>query len=294
MADKKNFTSNASHEKAPSKPKMPQGMNLTIIGCIAGLVIGFIFGKFIFCGPNQNVTNLNKTTVTESELNQIIGSYTYDGKNYTISIKDAIDHLGNTTNSEGTYNMPSTDSIVALARQNILKNEAEKSNITVSDDEINTYIKDTFNVESVDELTQFGYKAEQIKDMVTTNIIQEKLQKQVMGEEVYKQPDYPDPAKEGEENNKTEAYAEYIKKLVGDKYKDNDWTEAGTEYKDAIAASDGGEFDGKTANYKAAMAVFQTAYREYDELQGAQTQKWLDYTNDIFKGCTITVATLDQ
>lgn len=285
-------------KKASKKLRMPQGTELAVAGTIAGLILGGIFGVFVI-GPGStaaNVTNLNETTAKSDQLSQIIASYTYKGKNYTVSLQDAVNYLGGTTNENGDYEMPSTDEIVAFARSEIVNLEAQNANIEATDEEVTDYIKDYFEVEDISELEQFGYNQDQIKDLARRNVMLDKLQTSIIGEKRYEEPKYPTPAEDGKEDEATTEYADYIKSLAGDAWTGDKWadTEDGKAFSEAFGAEEGATFDGSTANYKAANVAFQVAYQKYSQLASEQTLKWTEYTNDLYKGSTITVATLVQ
>ena len=42
------------------------------------------------------------------------------------------------------------------------------------------------------------------------------------------------------------------------------------------------DFDGKTASYPTCIKAYKIAYAQYEEQYDSQSQKWEDYTNELY------------
>jgi hypothetical protein len=281
-------------EKPSSKAPALSGQNGTIakaaIAGVAGIALGFIIGHFAIAPATGNVNKIGNTTTDQNNFNQVVCTYTTPKGTKTITMGDAIKYQsGGTTNAEGKYTVPSAESILALARNQILEETAKEAGITVTDDEINEYAKKTYSVNSIQEMAQtFGYEENQLKEMIKNAIVMEKLQEQKSGE-ISQPPAYPEtPA---DQNAVTKENADAIIKYAGDNWKNGAWANPDGDWAKAMKDQN---FSADGADYAAVLAAYQVAYQEYSEKYSEQQAAWTDYVNTIYKDSTIALGTMMQ
>lgn len=263
----------------------------------AGLAAALMTG-LVGCSSTGNVNTVGSTTISSDATKQIAATYTYNGKQNTITYDDAIKYQGGTANEDGTYPVPTAESCVNLARQRIMQEHAKEKGVTVTDDDMAKYVKDQFGAESVDEMaSSFGYEKDQLKEMLTDSIVQQKLFDQVTEGKSPTAPEYPAQPDEGKENEATKAYAEYITKLAGDAW-DASANGGKGGWKDpeglfAVSCTDY-EITNDSANYNAAVAAYQAAYQDYSNKMTEFQTQWTDYMNQLYKDSPITLSSLVQ
>lgn len=280
-------------DKSKSKTFNLSGENGNIakaaIAGVCGIALGFVIGHFAVAPATGNVNKIGSTTTDQNNFNQVVCTYTTNGGTKTITMEDAVNYMGGTTNAEGNYNVPSAEAILSLARNQIIEDVAKDSGITVTDDEMEDYAKKTYSVNSIKEMADtFGYEENQLKDMLRSTIIMQKLQEQKSGT-ISDPPVYPEQPKDEKEVTKENADA--IIAYAGDNWKDGKWAKDDGDWaktmKDLKFSADG-------ADYEAVLAAYQLAYQEYSEKYSEQQAAWTDYVNTLYKDSTIAIGTMVQ
>ena len=281
---------------------------------VAALVVGILLGRFALGGGAAGA--LNKATLTEAELNTVVGTYTYNGKSNSLTARQVIEQnstLDSAKDADGNYKMPSADNVLSVARNMVIASEADARGITVSDDDLSSYAEDTLGTSDFASIaTSYGMDEETVKALLRQSAQMSKLRDEVVstddaGEapEAPKTPEVPTKDEEGndlseeaktaaqEEANKavTKEYADYIIKLAGDewdaeagKFKSEDGPYA-TALADYEVKKDG-------ASYEAAQAAYYVAYQDYSTKQSEISTQWTDFVNGLLGNSSISISTM--
>lgn len=264
-----------------------------IVTAALGLSLAVSSLGLIACSPSsQAVEPLTKTTLTESELDQVVGSYTYEGKTTELTarqvISDAVS-LDAAKNPDGNYRVPGADMVLTYARNAVLNTLVQKEGIQVSDEDVLNYIKSTLNVESVEELAQnYGMSTEQAQKILKETVGVQKLREKVSNTQAGPtEPTAPTVPEEGKESEATEAYAQYIVGLLGDEWdsEKGTWAREDGPYYAALSKLN---FDGKTATFEQAQTAYYVAYGNFTTAQQSLTTAWTDYVNTEFAKATVS------
>lgn len=280
---------------------------------IATLVVGLLIGHFVMGGGAGG--SLNKTKLTESELDTTVASYSYNGASTNVTAREVLEQNGTldgAKDEEGNYGVPSADTVISYARTQIIVAEAEKQGISVSDEDRDAFAEEMLGSSDYESIaSSYGMEEEDVKDVLTKSAMQNKLREQVVGDtDTGTMPEAPtapevQPAEnaEGEEGQTDEAaqeaannevkkeYADYIIKLAGDQWdkKKGEWKDKEGSYATALADY---EVTKDGASYNAAQAAYYVAYQEYTTKQTEVSQKWSDYVNELLGNSSIQIYTL--
>lgn len=267
-----------------------------IISSVVCLALGLALGYFVFGGGFNSA--LAKTTLSESELNAVVATFNYNGK-HTVTAKDVLESTGSLDRSkdqDGNYMVPSAESIVGYVRNQVLIAAAKAEGIEVTDEDVANFLQNRLGVKEVKDLvSQTGMDEETLKKMVHDSALTEKLlSKKTEGKnEVPGQaPEMPAQPEKGKENEATEAYAEYIKGLVGDAWDSENakWSDENSDLAKAFTGEN--EFNGKTATYQQATMAYYTISSKYQQAQADASKLSTDYINELFSNTTIELKTL--
>ena len=282
---------------------------------VATCVIGILIGKFMLGGSGAA---LNKTSLTENELNTVVGTYTQGGSSKSITARQVIEmtsSLESAKGEDGNYKVPSADNILYAVRNSIAIAEAESRGINPSDEDLLNYAEQTLgqtpDFESI--ATSNNLDVETVKNLLRDSYRIHELQNQIGGEMSATEPEYPTEPEYATKNeagenlpddqiqkNREEArqkatpeYATYIINLAGDVWdaENNKWKSEDGEYAKALAdyqiSKDG-------ATYEAAYAAYQHAYSKYSEAQSAYYESVTNYLSDLYAKSSINILTLAQ
>ena len=282
---------------------------------VATCVIGILIGKFMLGGSGAA---LNKTSLTENELNTVVGTYTQGGSSKSITARQVIEmtsSLESAKGEDGNYKVPSADNILYAVRNSIAIAEAESRGINPSDEDLLNYAEKTLgqtpDFESI--ATSNNLDVETVKNLLRDSYRIHELQNQIGGEMSATEPEYPTEPEYATKNeagenlpddqiqkNREEArqkatpeYATYIINLAGDEWdaENNKWKSEDGEYAKALAdyqiSKDG-------ATYEAAYAAYQHAYSKYSEAQSAYYESVTNYLSDLYAKSSINILTLAQ
>lgn len=267
---------------------------LVVASLAIGLVVGFVAYPHIPL-PGSSAALPGKATVSEAELDLPMGSYTYEGKKTTVSVRDAI--LESTTveaarNSDGTYDIPSADAVLSIARNQVLAADAEERGITATEEDAAAYAEETLGTRDFSQIaSSYSMDATQVAELMRRSAVLKKLRDSVITTQAYVEPRAPEAPAAGDEDTPTAEYASYIISLLGDEWDSNanTWARADgpfrTQLKDYTISND-------SATYSAAQAAYYVAYTQYSSTQQQVSTEWTDYVNGLLSNVTVELATL--
>ena len=264
---------------------MVGGVAALIIVAVVAAVIGYVIGSGGFGG-----TGTGTATVGEDQLDTVIASYTYNGASHDITVRSAIESeysLESAQNSDGTYSVPSAETIISTVRNNILVSEAESRGIEVSDDEMDQFAESMLGSSDYATLaTQYGVTEDQAKEIVRERALIQKLYSQVVPEaSTATAPTEPTAPENGDTSTSSAEYAQYIIDLAGDEWDSENNTWASTDGSYYLALGDA--FTGDTATYEQAVTAYYVAYQEYSNQMSGYTTTWTDFANGLFANANI-------
>ena len=264
---------------------MVGGVAALIIVAVVAAVIGYVIGSGGFGG-----TGTGTAMVGEDQLDTVIASYTYNGASHDITVRSAIESeysLESAQNSDGTYSVPSAETIISTVRNNILVSEAESRGIEVSDDEMDQFAESMLGSSDYATLaTQYGVTEDQAKEIVRERALIQKLYSQVVPEaSTATAPTEPTAPENGDTSTSSAEYAQYIIDLAGDEWDSENNTWASTDGSYYLALGDA--FTGDTATYEQAVTAYYVAYQEYSNQMSGYTTTWTDFANGLFANANI-------
>lgn len=237
---------------------------------------------------------LGTTVVSEDELDDVVGSYTYNGTTTEVTAREVIEDstsLDSAVNDDGTYNLPTADDIVSYVRNAVVLADADERGITVSDDEVAEYAESALGTSDYATIaSNYGLDEDTVEQMLKDSAVMSKLRDEVTDTVL---PDYPDAPTYPEDENEDTAsaeYAEYIIALAGDEWDSDAGTWASTDG-DYYAALSAYEITNDSATYAAAEAAYEVAYTAYSTASTELSSEWTAYVNSIFCNVTISLGT---
>lgn len=268
------------------------------MGFVAGAALAVVVGAFGLAGcSGATVAAVGSTTASESQLDDTIATYTYDGTTTNVTARMVIED--NTTleaakNSDDTYNYPTADDVLSYVRNKIVLDEAEKQGITVTDDEVDEFSESSLGTSDYATIAaNYGLDEDVVKSMIKDSAIMSKLRDQVVDVELPAYPEAPAEPGEGEEDTPTAEYAAYIIALAGDEWDSSTGTWAADDtdgpYYTALASYD---ITADSATYEAASAAYQVAYSQYSTASSNLSTEWTTYVNGLFSKCSVTIGTV--
>lgn len=287
-----------------SKPVFKKPTRIAVLACVAGLALGGVSGYYLI--PHIQVGELaRKSSLTTSEFDKVIATYNFKGHNYTITAAEVADYAGtdygqdadtnaNSNNSETNenkngskdentyYDIPSTEDVIAAIRDKILTKEMDDKGIKASEKQIKKYAKDNYGSDDFDSLaSQYGVDKKVVKNSITRSVRIRQLYKQITGGDTPDSPNAPTSPSDSDYSKKTEDYGSYLMSIIKDDYDSdkNEWKNKKSDYYDALKGDD---FDSKTASYSTCVKAYKIAYAKYEEQYDSQSQKWEDYTNELY------------
>lgn len=292
-------------DELKSKPVFKKSTRIAVLACVAGLALGGVSGYYLI--PHIQVSDLaGKSSLTMSEFDKVIATYNFKGHNYTITAAEVADYAGmdygqntdtdknsnnnnsgtdenkNGANTESIYDIPSTENVVAAIRDKILTKEMDDKGIKASKKQIKKYAKDNYGSDDFDSLaSQYSVDKKVVKSSITRSVRIRQLYKQITGGDTPDSPNAPTSPSDSDYSKKTEDYGSYLMSIIKDDYDSdkNEWKNKKSDYYDALKDDD---FDGKTASYSTCVKAYKIAYAKYEEQYDSQSQKWEDYTNELY------------
>ena len=267
-----------------------------VLGLVAGGLVGFFF-------PKEEIAYLSgKTTITADELDATVGSYVAGGTTYEITAQQALEataSLESQQNEDGTYPMPSAETILNVARNELLQAAVKSEGIEVSDAAIENYKAQVFSSEDVATLAEtYSMTEEQFQQLLAEGAGVELLYEKVTGAGSKaggeaSVPALPPAPAEGEEDTPTAEYGAYIVGLLGENWdtSTDTWANHDNPYY-ATMANDVFSIEGAT--YAQAMEAYYVAYDEGAEQNAPGLDAWDAYMTELLAGAQITIAEMVQ
>lgn len=283
---------------------------------VATLVIGVVIGRFALGGGAG--ASLNKSSLTEGELDTVVATYTQNGAGKSITARQVIEmtsSLESAKDDEGNYKVPSADNIMYAARNSIAIAEAESRGINPTDEELLDYAEKTLGqTPDFDSIASANnIDVDTVKKLLTDSYRIHELQAQIGGDISATEPEYPTEPEYATTNEAGESlsseqvqqnrdaaynevkkeYADYITKLAGDEWdaENNKWKSEDGPYATALASY---QITNDGATFQAAYTAYQTAYSNYSTAQSEYYSKITDYLSGLYSKCSISIATLVQ
>lgn len=278
-----------SHKSA-AKSAQQKTIIIAVVAALVGVLLG-VLGANVFGGVGGGA--IGKTTVQKSELDDTIATYNYNGS-HNISIRSVLESTGPIDQAkvkDGQYRVPSADSIMGYARQEIMRQVAEEQKITVTDAEVKEFAKKNMGTDDFKQIaSQYGMDEEAAKKLVKQSAITRKLFDKVVkektgGSSMPTAPEAPAQPEQGKQNEATKGYAEYIKKIAGKALNDKN-----SAYSKALAQA--GYEGGDTATYIQAQAAYAVSYQTFNQEQSKISSVWTEYLNGILSKSSIKIQTL--
>lgn len=284
-------------KQADVPEKASRGISATVCVLIAvvALAVGVALGHFFMGGSGSSISLNGRTTLSESELDSAIATYTFDGASHKITARDVLTFGGTelAANEDGTYSVPGAQSILNYAQTQIMLDDAAKRGITATDDDINEFIASSYgsDVDLETFASSMGMTEDAAREMFEYWVIISKLGEDVAGGTLPEAPVEPTAPEEGEEETPTAEYAEYIIGLVGDEWDAdaNTWASSDGDYYATLSSY---EISNDSATYAAASAAYSVAYTKYQEAYTAAAEEQNAYTTDLFSRADIQIGTL--
>lgn len=271
---------------------------LIVVALLIVLIVGMCLGHYIqglpFPGFGAQGASASQT-LTEDSVKQAIATYELDGKRVDVLAKDVIlqkRSLDNAKNDDGTYAKPSAEEIMGYIRSQVLKKDAADQGIDVSDDEVLEFAKNSLGTDDISLLAKnYGMDEDNVKDLLRTSAILNKLREQVITTKVPTLPTLPKPPAAGKEQEPSAEYAKYIIDLAGD-----EWDSSADTWKSKDSALAKGlskfKISSKGATYDAVRIAYALASQKVDQVKRASDEEWRTYANKTFSRVTVTINTL--
>ena len=298
LSPRKKPEASEKSDKAPKAPKPErkpmtpeQKKKLTVGAIAAGLVIiGGVAGAGIHALVSTPATQLTgKVTLSQDDLSGAIGTYTINGQTHKVTARDAILASSSLTkNDDGTYDAPTAESVLTVARNAAMSQAARDRKLTVSDDEIKSYENSSFGTDNEDDIAKlYGYTTDEVHSTIYDSLLLNKLYKDVTGNDgLGAGPSQPT------DDLDDAGRAQYIIGLANDAWdaKKGTWadSEAGNGWASAMKAY-GDISQGASAD--AAASAYQYAYGQYQDAMNDSIKTWNDFCDKTYKNLTITCAT---
>ncbi len=276
-----------------ASPKRQRGFHVPILVWIA-LVLLAAFGGY-YAGQSKAVdsastqTLARKMSITTDELDGVVATLGYEGADLSITARDAIaqeSSLDALLNDDGSYAMPSAESMLSAARTAVLMRDAEAHGIEVSDEELLAYTAATFGTDDIASLANaYTMDEEAVRERLRESCAIAKLRALVVADpgEAPAAPAAPEANEEGEQGERDSAsadYAAYIISLAGDEWdaEKGAWAPGNGPYATALKDYD---VRADSATYEAAQTAYNVAFQQHSDAITAATTQWTDYVNGL-------------
>ena len=265
------------------------------VGAVVLFALGIVIGRFLLGGGGATGSLNGRTTLSEGELNTPIASYTYNGQTKEVTAREVIENttgLEASKQSDGTYAVPAADKIIGYVRTALVVAEAQSKGITVTDDEVNTYMQTNFKTTDVSQIaSKFKLSEDVVKKIINDAAIMKKYRDSVLTTTLPDAPQAPTAPEDGNSETTSQEYAQYIIGLAGDEWdaKNNTWaSQDGDYYKQLSAYS----ISNDSASYAAAQTAYQVAMSKYSAVASKASQEWSQKINEILGKASIAVYSL--
>ena len=262
---------------------------------LAAAIAGLFVGHFVLRERMSFGTINGKTTIAESDLDNVVATYTYEDEVYEITARDAIaqaSSLEAVKAGEGMYFVPSAESIISAARTAILMRDVDERGITVSDEERAAYATANFGTGDMAQLAMvYSMDEATVRDRVRESACIAKLREQVAPAGVATAPTPPAEPADGNPYAASADYANYIIALAGAEWDATRGTWASFDGPYATALK---EYDVRadSATYVAAQTAYNVAYQLSGASSDTAAATWTNYVNERLCKAKLAVSTL--
>lgn len=275
-----------------------RGVVPVVVAAVLALVVGVVVGVFVgphLPGSKSDAELAGRISVGEGELDNALGTYTYNGERIAVTIREAI--LETTTldaarNSDGTYDVPSVDTVLSIARNHVLEEDAEERGLTADENDAKAYAQQTLGTDDFSQVAAgYGMDVDQVRELLTRSALLGKLRDEVVTTKPIAEPTPPQTAEEGKENEPSKAYATYVLGLVGDEWdaNANSWAREDGPYREQLKDY---TISNDEATYSAAQAAYFVAYSQYAQVEQQVSTEWTDYVNGLLSDVSVELVTL--
>lgn len=274
-------------------------VSVAVIGFVIGaLIIGAVGGYFasnFIHAPQSSSGFAGKTTLAESELDTVMGTYTFEGERIPVTVREAIletSSLETAKNSDGTYDVPSVDTVLAIARNHVLTVDAQDRGLTASEEDAKAYAKETLGTDDYAQIAAgYGMSVEQVGELMLRSALIGKLRDVVVTTPAMVEPAAPETPADGKEDDPQPQYARYILDLVGDEWNPNanSWARNDGPYREKLKDY---TISNEAATYSAAQAAYFVAYAQYSQTQQQVSSEWTAYVNESLVNVPMELVTL--
>jgi hypothetical protein len=272
-----------------------------LIALVAGTALGtFVVAPLLPAGSVSSVTRLftpvrGHASVGEADLDKTLGTYVCNGVRTEVTVREAIEQntsVETARNSDGTYDIPSADTVLAIARNRLLLQEAESRGITATDADVVAYAKEVWQTEDVAVIAaSYGMTEDKARAFLGESATIKKLRDVVAAQTPAQKTVPPTAPEAGKENEPMQTYADYILALMGDEWdaKGNTWAREDGPYhermKNFTISNDG-------ATYSAAQEAFAVAQTLEATANQQDSTAWTSFVNGILADASIEINTL--
>lgn len=269
-----------------------------VLAAVVAMVVGVGIGIALYPRlplPGTLAILPGRTSVTEEELDTPLGSYTYDGNTMWVSVREAIEEASSleaAKNQDGTYNIPSVDAVLSVARNHFLLLDADARGVAVTDDEVDAYMQNVWGTTDVAALAQsYSMTQDGVRELMRRSALLRKLRDEVVTTEALAEPSVPPEPQEGMEGYATQEYAAYVLGLVGDEWDANAnwWAREEGPFRDQLINF---SISNEGATYAAAQAAYFVARSQYVAVERQIAKEWSTYVNQILSEVTVELGTL--
>ena len=288
-----------SRFKRPPQPAPSGGVPLrTIILGIVALLLGLGIGMLLYPHipfPGTEASLPGRTSVKEDELDTTLGTYSYDGKEVKVSIREAIEEtmsLDAARNSDGSYEIPSVDAVISIARGRLLAEDAAKRGITANEEDALAYAKEVYKTTDTATIAaSYGMDESRVKEMLKQSAVLKKLKEAVVQGQSSNEPEAPAAPEAGTEDEPKSTYAQYIMSLVGDEWDSNanTWARSDGPFHDQLKNY---TISNTVATYSAAQAAYYVAYTQHAATQQQTATEWTSYVNQKLSNASVRLVSL--
>ena len=264
-----------------------------LIGLAVGVLAAIILARFVF---GWGTTKLDPVapTLADTELSCVVGTYTYNGESFDITAREAIEGtqaLSYSLNADGTYDAPSSDMVLAYARNQVLAQIAADAGIMASADEVNAYMQQLVGTTDITQAAAYLHMdADQAQAALQQACTISKLKDSVCpaSAQTLQEPAWP---ADGNTELGHPEYADYIIGLLGANWDatTQSWANTDNVYyavlKDQVFAQG-------SASYNAAMLAYNVAYQQAGGTASDSSAAWTDYVNTYLDKAAIVIYTL--
>ncbi len=279
--------------------RIPTGVWLVLL--VAAAVGGYLAHDRLpisLPGTQQHAASVRLvggTTLSESQLDDPVATYVVGDETFEVTARDAIlqgSSLDTVRSSDGTYAMPSAESVLSAARTAIVAREAEARGVTVSDEELDAYTEQTFGTTDYASIaTGYTMDEETVRARLRESAAMAKLREQVVTTDAGDPPVPPASPENGDLYATSADYAAYLIGLAGDEWnaETGDWARTDGPYYEALRDYD---IHADSASYTAAQTAYYVAYQLHSsEATSAQTE-WTTFVNDLLGKAELRLSSL--